>query len=50
MNENLQNLTTYLAVSDTLIDQGTKEEVADAARLLALRVGHYRQRYGVVSI
>ena len=50
MNENFQNFTPYLAASDTLIEQGTEEEVAEVARLLALHVGHYRQRYGVVSI
>ena len=38
---------TYLGVSDTLIAQATKEEVAEVARVLALHVAHYRQRYGV---
>jgi hypothetical protein len=40
----------YLAASDTLIEQATKEEIAEVARVLALHVAHYRGRYGVVSI
>jgi hypothetical protein len=50
MNEDFQNFVTYLGVSDTLIEQATKEEVAEVARVLALHVAHYRQRYGDVSI
>ena len=50
MDEDLQNFVTYLGVSDTLIEQASKEEVAEVARVLALHVAHYRQRYGDVSI
>jgi hypothetical protein len=40
----------YLAASDALIEQASKEEIAEVARVLALHVAHYRQRYGDVSI
>ena len=50
MTGDFQKFATYLAASDTLIDQATKEEVAEVARVLALHVAHYRQRYGDVSI
>ena len=50
MNQNFQNFTAYLAASDALIEQATKGEVAEVARVLALHVAHYRQRYGDVSI
>ncbi len=50
MTNDFQNFVTYLGVSDTLIEQATKEEVAEVARVLALHVAHYRQRYGDVSI
>jgi hypothetical protein len=50
MNEDFQDFVTYLGVSDALIEQATKEEVAEVARVLALHVAHYRQRYGDVSI
>ena len=50
MNEDIQKFVAYLGVSDTLIEQATKEEIAEVARVLALHVAHYRQRYGDVSI
>ena len=50
MNEDFQKFSTYLAASDALIEQATKEEVAEVARVLAFHVAHYRQRYCDVSI
>ena len=50
MNEDFQNFVAYLGVSDTLIEQATKVEIAEVARILALHVAHYRQRYGDVSV
>ena len=50
MNEDFQNFVAFLGVSDTLIEQAAKEELADVARVLALLVAHYRARYGDVSI
>jgi hypothetical protein len=45
-----QIVLAYLAASDALIKQATKEEVAEVERALALHVAHYRQRFGDVSI
>ena len=39
-----------LAASDALIEQATKDEVAEVAQVLSLYVSHYRQRFGDVSI
>ena len=50
MNEDFTNFTTWLAASNTLIDQATKEEIAEVAPVLALHVAYYRQRYGDASI
>jgi hypothetical protein len=50
MYEDFQKFVAYLGVSDTLIEQASKEEVAEVARVLALHVAHYRQRYGDVSL
>jgi len=50
MNENFRNFTTYLAASDMLIEQGTKEEIAEVARVLALHVAQYRQPDGAFSL
>ena len=46
MNEDFQKFVTYLGVSDTLIEQANKEELANVARVLAFHLGHYRTRYG----
>ncbi len=50
MGVDFQKFVTYLAASDALIEQATKEEIAEVARVLALHVAHYRARYGDVSI
>ena len=50
MTSEIQRFTALLQASDTLIEQATKGEVADAACVLALHVAHYRARYGDVSI
>ena len=47
MTEDFQQFITYLSLSDALIEQAKKEEIA---RVLALHVAHYQQRYGDVSI
>ncbi len=35
MNEDLQKFATYLGVSDALIEQATKQEVAEVARVMS---------------
>ncbi len=50
MTSEFQRFIALLQASDTLIEQATKEEIAEVARVLALHVAHYRQRYGDVSI
>jgi hypothetical protein len=50
MTIDFQRFVAYVGASDTLIEQATKEEVAEVARVLALHVAHYRQRYGDVSL
>jgi hypothetical protein len=49
MNEDFQNFVTYLGASDALLEQATKEELAEVTRVLALHLGHYRT-YGDVPI
>jgi hypothetical protein len=50
MVEDLQKFATFLTTSDTLIEQGTKEDTAGVARVLELHVAHYWQRFGNVLI
>ena len=38
----------YAALADALIDRATKDQLADVARLLALNIAWYQERYGDV--
>ena len=38
----------YTQLADQLIERTTKDQLADVARLLALNIGWYQQRYGDV--
>ena len=38
----------YARLADQLIEHATKDQLADVARLLALNIGWYQQRYGDV--
>jgi hypothetical protein len=47
------DLTTfqqYYALADQLIEQSSKEAVAECARLLALNLAHYEMRYGALPL
>ncbi len=50
MTNDFQDFVTYLGVSDALLEQASKEEIAEVTRVLALHLGHYRTRYGDVPI
>lgn len=36
----------YNKLADQLIEKSSKEDIAEAARLLALNVAHYQSKYG----
>jgi len=38
----------YAHLADELIEKATKDQLADAVRLLALNIGYYHERYGDV--
>ena len=38
----------YARLSDQLIERATKEQLADVAKLLAINIGWYQQKYGDV--
>lgn len=44
----LSTFADYYRVADALVDRATKEELAEAGRLLAMHVAYYRERYGPV--
>jgi len=43
-----EDLSGYTCPANDPIEQATKEQLADVARLLALNIGWYHQRYGDV--
>jgi hypothetical protein len=42
----LSELQEYYMLADRLIEQSSKEELAECARLLALNLAHYQTKYG----
>jgi hypothetical protein len=44
----LDDFPAYARLADQRIEQATKDQLADVARLLALNIGWYQQRYGDV--
>jgi len=42
------NFATYARLADALIEKATKGQLADVARLLALNIGYYHEKYGDV--
>lgn len=46
----LETFERYYKLSDMLIEQSTKEQLAESARLLALNVAHYQIKYGEIPL
>ena len=46
--EETADFAAYSRLADELIGKATKEQVADVARLLALNIGYYHEKYGDV--
>ncbi len=46
----LSNFQQYYKLADILIEQASKEQLAECARLLALNLAHYQGKYGEISL
>ena len=46
MTKDIERFADYLKTADFLLEQATKEDIANVARVLAFHLGHYRTRYG----
>lgn len=46
----LATFEQYYKLSDMLIGQSSKEQLAESARLLALNVAHYQIKYGEIPL
>jgi len=45
-----QEFITYMHLSDTLIAQATKEEIAEVVRVPAMQAAHYARTFGELPI
>ncbi len=43
-------LAEFIKLTDRMIDDASKEAVVQAARMLAIQVGHYHRKYGLISL
>ena len=46
MTKDIERFAAYLKTADILLEQATKEDIANVARVLAFHLGHYRTRFG----
>ena len=46
----LSTFAQYNKLADQLIEKVSKEDIAEAARLLALNVAHYQSKYGELPL
>ena len=42
-------LAQFMKLTDKMIDEASKDAIAEAARILALQVGHYQRKCGAAS-
>ncbi len=48
--EDLDEFRTFYELADRLINEASKDDVAEAARLLALNVAHYQLKFGALPL
>ncbi|MBU1397045.1 MAG: hypothetical protein KKE84_13030 [Gammaproteobacteria bacterium] len=46
----LSDFQQYYKLADILIEQASKEQLAECARLLALNLAHYQGRFGEIAL
>lgn len=46
----ISTFAQYYRLADQLIEKSSKEDIAEAARLLALNVAHYQSKYGELPL
>ncbi len=50
MSEQFERFSACLSLSDQLVEEASKKEIAAVARVLALLVAHYRKRYTPIPL
>lgn len=46
----LSTFATYYKLADRLIEKVSKDDLAECARLMALSIAHYQQKYGELPL
>jgi len=46
----LSTFAQYSKLADLVIEKASKEEIAEAARLLAMNVAHYQSKFGQLRL
>ena len=50
MSQEFERFGAYLKVADMLIEQASKEGLAEKARVLALHLAHYQKKYEPIAV
>ena len=50
MSQEFERFAAYLKVSDRLIEDASKEDIAEVARVLALHLAHYQKKYEAIPV
>lgn len=45
-----ERFAAYLKIADKMIEQASKDDIADTARVLALHLAHYRAQHGEIPL
>jgi hypothetical protein len=45
-----ERLAEFIKITDTMIAGASKDEIAEAARMLAIQVGHYQRKFGLLPV
>ena len=43
-------LAEFIKLKDKMIGEASKDAIAEAARMLAIQVGHYERKFGVIPL
>lgn len=43
-------LRQFMRLTDKMVDDASKNQIAEAARILALQISHYQRKFGVLPI
>ena len=50
MSQEFERFAAYLKISDQLIEEAIKEDIGEVARVLALHLAHYQNKYDAIPV